>query len=320
MAERKVSVKLAEYKGIPVTKRSAGVTEQEVADELERARTYAARTEEKPDGSAEMGDQVVIDFVGYIDGRPFEGGDGTDYPLILGSNTFIPGFEEQLVGAKAGDEVDVKVPFPENYHDTRYAGRDALFRVTVKDLRSTIIPELDDEVVAKISACGTVDEFRDYVREEIRRYKEDQNLKEKQNEVLTKLVENSEIAVPQELADERAALLKNNLLAQLESSGSSLEAYLDYNNLTEEMMDRYNTINALNMLRGQAVLGEVARAEGITCSQEELEEELYLMARNYQTTIEELRGMLGEEGIRMVEEDIIDQHALDFVVANSVEI
>ncbi len=319
MADRKTVVRLAEYKGIPVKKRSAEVTEQEVADELERARSYAATTKDKPGGTAEMGDQVVIDFEGFIDDHPFEGGNGTGYPLVLGSGTFIPGFEEQLVGAKEGDTIDVIAAFPENYHDERYAGRNAVFKVTVKGLRATLVPELTDEVVARISPCSTVDEFKDYVRGEIKKYKEDQNREEKANEALTILVQNSEIAIPQELVDERAERLKENLIAQIEGSGTTMEAYLDYNNLTEEMLDQYNTNNALNMLRGQAVLGEVARAEGITCSEEELENELYLMARNYQTTLEELREMLGEEGVRMVEEDLIDEKSLRFVVEHCTE-
>ncbi len=319
MEEKKVSVKLAEYKGVPVKKRSVEVTEQEVADELERARTYAATTRDKPDGEAEMGDQAVIDFVGYIDDMPFEGGDGADYPLVLGSNTFIPGFEEQLVGSKAGDRVDVKVNFPENYHDPRYAGREAVFKVTVKGLRSTILPELTDEVVTRISSCSTVDEFRDYVRDEIGRAKMNQNRQDKADDALTYIVENSEIDVPQEMVDDRAARLKANLISQIEGSGNTLEAYLDYNNVTEETLDKYNRINALNMLRAQAVLGEIAKEEGLTCSKEELDSELFVMARDYQNTVEDLREMLGEEGIRMVEEDIIDEHALNFVVEHSVE-
>ncbi len=319
MAEKKVSVKVGEYKGIPVQKRSAEVTEQELADELERARTYAATTQDKPEGVAEMGDQVVIDFVGYIDDSPFEGGNGADYPIILGSNTFIPGFEEQLVGAKAGDRVDVYVPFPDDYQDERYAGRDAHFEVDIKDLRTTQIPELTDEVVVRISPCETVDEFEEFVQKEIQRHKEEQNREDKADEVLTLIVESSDIDIPQELLEERAALLKNNIISQLSGSGNTFEDYLDYYNLTEEIFDEYNTQNALNMLRGQAVLGEIARLEGITCSSEDLEKELYLMGKGYQASADEMREMLGEEGVRMVEEDILCQKALDFAVKESLE-
>ncbi|MCC8150936.1 MAG: trigger factor, partial [Lachnospiraceae bacterium] len=250
METKTIEVKLTNYKGVEVQKREVSVTPEEIQSEMERARTYASTTVDKADGTAVMGDQAVIDFVGYIDDAPFEGGDGTDYPLTLGSNTFIPGFEEQLVGAKVGEQVDVKVPFPENYHAKEYAGRDAIFKVTVKALRSTLVPELTDAVVAKISPCKTVDEFRDYVEKQIREFKADQILQEKENEALTKVVEGSEINVPQELIEERAAILKNNLLVQLQNSGNTLEAYLDYNNLTEEMYNSYVSRDALNMLKG----------------------------------------------------------------------
>ncbi|MCD8152675.1 MAG: FKBP-type peptidyl-prolyl cis-trans isomerase [Clostridiales bacterium] len=185
MDNKTIQVKLAEYKGIEVRKREVTVTEQEILSEMERARTYASTTEDKSDGSAVMGDQAVIDFVGYIDDTPFEGGDGQDFPLTLGSNTFIPGFEEQLDGAKVGDQVDVRVSFPENYHAKEYAGREAVFKVTVKSLRATLVPELSDEVVARISPCRTVEEFRGYVEKQIRDYKADQILQEKENEALT---------------------------------------------------------------------------------------------------------------------------------------
>lgn len=320
MEKETIRVKLAEYKGVTVQKREVSVTEEEVLSEMERARTYAATTVDKADGTAAMGDQAVIDFVGYIDEKPFEGGDGEDYPLVLGSNTFIPGFEEQLVGAKVGDQVDVKVPFPENYHAKEFAGRDAVFKVTVKALRSSVVPELTDEVVAKISPCKTVGEFKTYVEKQIRDFKADRILQEKENEALTKVVEGSEVDVPQALVDERAAILKNNLLVQLQNGGNTLEAYLDYNNLTEEMYNSYMNQNALNMLMGQAVLLEIAKTEGFSYTQEELEQELFTMARGYQTTVDSLKEMIGENGVLMVGEDLLHKQALNFITEQSVEV
>lgn len=320
MNGQKIRVELAAYKGVTVARRQVDVTEQEVLAELERARSYASITEDKSDGRAVMGDQAVIDFVGYIDDKPFEGGDGTDYPLVLGSNTFIPGFEEQLVGARVGDQVDVKVPFPTNYHAKEYAGREAVFKVTVKSLRSTITPELSDEVVAKISPCRTIDEFKVYVENEIRRYKEDQLLQEKENEVLTKIVEASRLEIPEEMVQGRVRILRNSLEGQLRNSGNTLQDYMDYNNLTPEMLDEYLTRDAVNMLKGQAVLLEIAGKEGMAYTQEELDEELFNMARGYQTTVGELQKMLGDEGIEMVGKDLLHKKALDFIVAESIEV
>ncbi|MCD7981285.1 MAG: trigger factor [Clostridiales bacterium] len=319
MEEKTIRVKLAPYKGVPVQKREVTVTENEILAEMERARGYASKTVDKPDGTAEMGDQVVIDFVGYIDGEAFEGGDGEDYPIVLGSNTFIPGFEEQLVGARAGDCVDVKVPFPENYHAKEYAGRDAIFKVTVKNLRATVVPELTDEVVSRISPCKTVEEFRAHVEEQIRSHKADQNLQDKENEALSYIVEHSEIEIPEELVRERAEVLKNNLIAQLRNSGSTLETWLDYNNMTEEMLDASAVNDALSMLKGQAVLAEVARAESFGYTPEQLMQELFEMARGYQMTVEELRQKIGEKGVEMVGNDLLHKQALDYITAQSVE-
>lgn len=320
MSEKTIQVKLAAYKGVQVKKREVTVTEGEVLAEMERARSYASKTVDKEDGTAEMGDQLVIDFVGYINGEAFDGGDGTDYPLVLGSNTFIPGFEEQLVGAKAGDTVEVKVPFPENYHEKAYAGKDAIFKVTIKGLRATITPELTDEVVSRISPCKTVEEFKGYVENEIRKFKTDQNMQEKENQILTSIVEASEIDVPEEMVQERAEILKNNLIAQLRNGGNTLEAYLDYNNMTEEMFDQYTKNDALNMLKGQAVLTRIAEEEGFTYTQEQLDEELFSMARSYQMTVGELQNMIGEEGVKMAGGDLLNRQALDFIVENCVEI
>ncbi len=319
MEMKEVQVTLSEYKGIAVTRRAVTVTKEEVAQEMERARSYASTTVDKTSGQAEMGDQAVIDFVGYMDGEPFEGGDGTDYPLVLGSNTFIPGFEAQLVGARVGDIVDVKVPFPTNYHAKEYAGRDALFKVTIKGLRATITPELSDEVVSKISPCKTVDEFEAYVESEIKKFKADQILQAREEEVLTKIVESSTLEIPQERIDQYAEALKNNLLGQLRNSGATLEQYLDYNNLTEEMLDEHLSQNGLIMLKGKSVLLAIAEAEGFTYTEEELEELLFVMARNYQTTVKDLKNMLGEDGLKQAAEEILQKKALSFITEQSIE-
>lgn len=316
-----IQVRLAPYLGVQIPKREVVVTQEEIASELERARTYASTTKDKSEGSAVMGDQVVIDFIGYINGEAFPGGDGTNYPLVLGSNTFIPGFEEQLVGARIGDVVEVRVPFPENYHAAEYAGKDALFKVTLKGLRETVLPELTDEIVRRISpSCTTVAEFRDYVESEILKYKEKELKNWKEETVLAAVVEQSEIVIPEELINQRAYAIENNILSQLRNAGNELEDYLDYNNLTPEMFHEYARNDARRMLKGQAVLGRIAALEGLMYTEDKLNEELFIMAREYGVNIEEMRQMLGETGLTMVQDDILHQLALDFIVAKSVEI
>lgn len=319
MSESVIQLKLGEYKGVQVKKQEITVTEAEINAELKHACELAARTEEKTDGAV-MGDETVIDFVGYIDGEAFPGGEGSDYPLKLGSGTFIPGFEEQLAGAKKGDQVDVKVAFPADYHAPEYAGKDALFKVTVKAVRTSVVPELSDEVVAQVSNYKTVAEFVDYVKSEIRNYKTEQAAIGKENSVLQQIVEASEITVPEEMVTERMNALKNNLLAQLRNNGNTFEQYLEYNGLTEEQFHTYAMNDALSMLKGQAVLREIAKREGFSYTQEELEKEIAAMARSYQMEEAQLRQMIGEQGIAMVGEDMLAKMALQFICEQAVEI
>ena len=304
MSEKKIQVTLGNYKGVEVKKAEIIITEEEVKAELERARQYAVTTQDK-DGAAELGDEAVIDFVGYIDGEAFAGGDGTDFPLKLGSNTFIPGFEDQLVGAKKDDNVDVVVTFPEDYHAAEFAGKEATFKVTVKGVRSSFLPELSDEVVQKISQCKTVAEFEEFVRKSIHDFKQNQADMEKENKVLEQIVEASEIEVPQEFIDERKEQLKNNLLAQLRNAGNTFE--------------QYAAKDALSMLKGQAVLQEIAKAEGFSYTDEDVDQTIAAMAMSYQMPAEQLREMMGERGVAMVAEDILSKQALEFIVKEAVE-
>ncbi|MGI5932455.1 MAG: trigger factor [Eubacterium sp.] len=319
MSEIKVT-KLGEYKGVEVPKTEITVSEQELQDELERARTYAGKQIDKGDAPAETGDTVQIDFVGTFDGEPFEGGSGENYPLTLGSGQFIPGFEEQLVGAKKDDQVDVTVNFPENYHDASCAGRPAVFHVTVHKVTAVELPELTDEVVKQISGMDTLEEFKKYVHSEITRAKEQEASTEKESRILEKILENSEVAIPAEEIDQRAAVLKQSLEGNLKNNGSTMEDYLGYNNITMEEFDKFNRIDAESMLKGQAVLGEIAKRENLTCSPEELEEAMSSMAQQYGMPLEQLKGMIGEEGPQLIQQDVVSQKALHFIHANAKEV
>lgn len=319
MSESMIRLKLGEYKGIQVKTQETSVTEAEINAELRHAQELAARTEEKT-GGAVMGDETVIDFVGYIDGEAFQGGEGAGYPLKLGSGTFIPGFEEQLVGAKKDDQVDVRVTFPADYHAPEYAGKEALFKVTVQAVRTSIVPDLSDDVIAQVSDFKTVAAYVDYIKSTIRSYKKEQAAIEKENFVLQQIVDASEITVPEEMVTERMNALKNNLLAQLRNNGNTFEQYLRYNGLTEEQFHEYAMNDALSMLKGQAVLREIARLEGFSYTQEELKKEIADMAHSYQMEEAQLRAVMGEQGIAMVGEDILAKKALNFICAQAVEI
>mgnify|MGYP000476112931 CR=1 FL=1 len=315
----KPEVKLGEYKGLKVDKVSTRVMQKEVDEEIEKERERNARTVEVTDRAVQDKDIVTLDFEGFVDGVAFEGGKGENYPLTIGSGAFIPGFEEQLVGKNAGDDVDVNVTFPEEYHAEDLAGKEATFKVTVKGVRSSFLPELSDEVVQKISQCKTVAEFEEFVRKSIHDFKQNQADMEKENKVLEQIVEASEIEVPQEFIDERKEQLKNNLLAQLRNAGNTFEQYLQYNGLTEELFEEYAAKDALSMLKGQAVLQEIAKAEGFSETDEDVDQTIAAMAISYQMPAEQLREMMGERGVAMVAEDILSKQALEFIVKEAVE-
>lgn len=317
MSEVKV---LGPYQGLEVRRREITVTEQEVLDELERAKTYASKQESKGDAPAEMGDTLQIDFVGYFDDEPFPGGDGENYPLTLGSGQFIPGFEEQLVGAKKGDQVDVKVNFPENYHSAAHAGKPAVFKVTVREVNTMILPELTDEVVQKISGMATVAEFKEYVRGEIMRSKMSDWKVEKETYLIDRIMEQSEVEVTEDEITERAETLKRSLLGNLQQNGSTIEDFLGYHNITMEQYEERNRQDAKEMLMGQALLQAIAKAEGITHTEEELASALQDMAKSYALSLEQLNEMIGENGAELVAQDIVSQKVLHFLNESAKEI
>ena len=315
----KPEVTLGKYIGVTVTKVDGTVADEDVTAEINKELEKNARIINVEDRAIENGDTAVIDFEGFVDGVAFEGGKGENHPLEIGSGSFIPGFEEQLIGKNIGDDVDVNVTFPEEYHAEDLAGKEATFKVTVKGVRSSFLPELSDEVVQKISQCKTVAEFEEFVRKSIHDFKQNQADMEKENKVLEQIVEASEIEVPQEFIDERKEQLKNNLLAQLRNAGNTFEQYLQYNGLTEELFEEYAAKDALSMLKGQAVLQEIAKAEGFSYTDEDVDQTIAAMAMSYQMPAEQLREMMGERGVAMVAEDILSKQALEFIVKEAVE-
>ena len=315
----KPEVTLGKYIGVTVTKVDGTVTDEDVTAAIDKEREKNARTINVEDRAIENGDTAVIDFEGFVDGVAFDGGKGENHSLEIGSGSFIPGFEDQLIGKNAGDDVDVNVTFPEEYHAEDLAGKEATFKVTVKGVRSSFLPELSDEVVQKISQCKTVAEFEEFVRKSIHDFKQNQADMEKENKVLEQIVEASEIEVPQEFIDERKEQLKNNLLAQLRNAGNTFEQYLQYNGLTEELFEEYAAKDALSMLKGQAVLQEIAKAEGFSYTDEDVDQTIAAMAMSYQMPAEQLREMMGERGVAMVAEDILSKQALEFIVKEAVE-
>lgn len=315
----KIKVELGQYKGIQIPKSMVSVTEEEIMEELKRAQQMAG-TKEAKEGPAETGDETVIDFVGYRDGVAFPGGDGTDFPLVLGSGQFIPGFEEQLVGAKKGDHVEVRVTFPSNYHATDLAGKETVFQVDVKEVRTLVLPEIGDEMARRVSSCKTLEEFKEFVKASILKYKEQEMKTEKETYIVNKVMETSTITVPEEEAKIAAENLKQNFYAQLQQSGQNIEQYLAYVNMTMEDFEKSAMDQANTMIRGQALLAKIAEVEGVVVTDDDLNNELAEMASNYRMGVEDLKEAIGEDGLVLVKGDIAASKAIDLVVAYAVEV
>lgn len=315
----KIKVELGQYKGIQLPKAMVSVTEEEIMAELKRAQQMAG-TKAKKDGAAETGDETLIDFVGYMDGVAFPGGDGREFPLVLGSGQFIPGFEEQLVGAKAGDHVEVKVTFPANYHASDLAGKEAIFQVDVREVRAMELPEIGDEMAKRVSHCKTLAEFKEYVKEQILKYKEKEMKTEKETYIVNKIMETSTITIPEEEINVAAENLKQGFYAQLQQSGQNIEQYLQYVNMTMEAFEQSAIDQANVMLRGQALLAKIAEAENIVVTDTDLDNELVEMAAGYHMSVDDLRDAIGEDGIALVKGDIAASKAIDMVVAYAVEV
>lgn len=315
----KIKVELGQYKGVEIPKGMVSVTEEEIMEELKRAQQMAS-SKVKKDGPAETGDETLIDFVGYRDGVAFPGGAGTDFPLILGSGQFIPGFEEQLVGAKSGDHVEVKVTFPSNYHAEDLAGKETVFQVDVKEVRGLEVPEIGDVMAQRVSHCKTLEEFKVYVKEQILKHKENEMKSEKENYIVGKVLAASVVTIPEEEIKTAAENLKQNFYAQLAQSGQNIEAYLEYVNMTMEAFEQSAIDQAEMMIKGQALLAEIAKAEGIVVTEDDLNNELVEMAASYKMSVDDLRDAIGKDGIELVKGDIAASKAIDLVVGYAVEV
>ena len=315
----KITIVLGEYKGIEIPKLQVEVSEDEIAVELKRAQQLAAKKEVK-DAPAETGDETVIDFVGYINGQAFPGGDGQEYPLVLGSGSFIPGFEEQLLGSCKGDHVEVKVTFPKNYHVPEIAGQEAVFQVDVKEVRGAILPEIGDEMARAVSPCKTLEEFKEYIRKEIRKYKEQELAGKREDILMTKVMANTTVTVPAKDIETAAENLKQGFINQLANSNQTLEGYLQYAQMTMEQFEESARVQADHMIKGQSVLAEIAKQEGVEVSEEELARELRQMAAGYQMDQEKLKELLGEKGVELVKQDIAGGKAMDLLLSWAVEV
>ena len=315
----KPEVTLGEYKGLSVDKVSNRVTAKEIDAKLEEEQKKNARTVVVEDRAVQDGDEVVLDFEGFVDGVAFEGGKGANYPLTIGSGSFIPGFEEQLIGAEAEKEVEVNVTFPEEYHSEDLAGKAAVFKCTVHEIKAKELPELDDDFAQDVSDFDTLDEYKADVEKKILENKENQIKREQEDQIIEKIIENAQMEIPQQMITAQTRQMTQEFAQRLQSQGLSLEQYMQFTGLTPQKMMEDLEPQALKRIQSRLVLEAVVVAENIEASDEEIDKELENMASMYQMEIDKLKELIGDDEKKQIGMDLAVQKAVEFVVKEAVE-
>lgn len=310
----KPEVTLGEYKGVEVKKAEAVVTNEDVENELTAARKKNGRLIDVEDGAIEDGDNTIIDFTGYIDDKTFDGGAGTDYPLVIGSHSFIEGFEDQLIGKKKGETCDVNVTFPAEYHADELAGKPAKFVVTIKEVKRNELPELNDEFASEVSDFDTLDEYKADIRKKLQEKKEQDAKVENENNVIEKVVENAQMELPQPMVDTQAREMVENYARRLQSQGLNINDYMKYTGMTPEKLMEQMRPEAEKRIKTRLVLEKVVEVENVEVSDEKLDEQINEIAASYKLEGAKLKEMMGEREKEQIREDLKVQAAIDLLV------
>ncbi|MGC4019311.1 MAG: trigger factor [Muricomes sp.] len=315
----KPEVTLGEYKGVQVDKSSSRVTAKEIDEEIDKEREKSARTIEVTDRAVQDKDQVVLDFEGFVDGVAFAGGKGEDYPLTIGSGAFIPGFEEQLIGAEIDKDMEVKVTFPADYQAEELAGKEAVFKCTVHAIKAKELPELDDEFASEVSECDTLEAYKAEVKQNIKDRKEKEAKEKKENQAVEKAVENAQMDIPKAMIDMQVRQMRDDFARRIQQQGLSLEQYFQFTGMTAEKMVEEMTPQAEKQIKTRLVLEAVVKAENIEISDERLDEELQKMAEAYQMEVDKLKEFMGDSEKKQIKQDIAVQEAVTLLTEAAVE-
>ena len=316
----KPEVTLGDYKGIEVEKTDVEVTDEDVQAELLNVQKQNSRNIPVEDRAAKLDDEVTIDFEGFIDGEPFEGGKGENYQLTLGSHSFIDTFEDQIVGKNIGDEFDVNVTFPENYQAEDLAGKPAVFKCKLNGIKETELPELDDEFASEVSEFDTLDEYKEDIKATLQVKKEKAAKSTKEGLVIDKIIENATMEIPDPMIETTKEQMLNEFAQQISYQGLSIEQYFQFTGMTKEKFLETATPEAERRIKSRLVLEAIAKAEDIQVSEEELNEELKKMADMYQMDIDQLTDLVGESEKKSIKQDIAVQKAVDLVTEAAVEV
>lgn len=315
----KPEVTLGEYKGLEVPKSETEVTDEEIEAELKKEQEKNSRTITVEDRGAENGDIATIDFEGFVDGTAFEGGKGTDYPLTLGSGSFIPGFEDQLVGAKAGDHVEVNVTFPEEYQSKDLAGKAAVFQCDVKKVETKELPELDDDFAQDVSEFDTLAEYKEDIKKNLTERKEREARTAKENAAVDKAIENAQMEIPDAMIETQISQMLDDFSRRMQSQGLTMEQYMQFTGMTADKMREEMKPQALKRIQTRLVLEKIAETENIQPSEEEVNEEIGKMAEMYKMEADKLKELLGDRELEQMKKDMAVQKAVTLVADEAKE-
>ena len=313
----KPEVKLGKYKGVKVEAAEVTVTDEEVDAKIEKERENNARTIEVTDRPVKDGDMTVLDFEGFVDGVAFDGGKGENYPLTIGSGAFIPGFEEQLVGAEIGKEVEVNVTFPEDYQAEELKGKAAVFKCTIKEIKEKELPALDDEFASEVSEFDTLEEYKKDVKETLTIEKEKAARDAKEAAVIDAIIADSDMAIPEAMGTTQQKQMIDEFAQRMQMQGLSMEQYFQFTGATLDKMMEQVKPQAETRIKSRLVLEAVAAKEGIEATEEDYEEEIKTMAEVYQMEPDKIKEMLPEKSVKGIKEDIAVKKAAEFVVNNA---
>ena len=316
----KPEVTLGDYKGIEVEKKTVKVMAADVNAEIDKVREQNTRTVNVEDRAIKKDDIAVIDFEGFVDDEPFDGGKGTDYSLTIGSHSFIDTFEDQLIGKNKGDKVDVNVTFPETYHVEELKGKPALFKVEIKDIKMKELPKLDDEFASEVSEFETLKEYKASVKKNLTERRKEEAKREKENEVVEKVVENITVELPEPMVDEQTQQMIQEFAGRLSSQGLSFDQYMQMTGMTVDALMGQMKPEAEKRIRTRLALEAIVDAEKIKATAKDIDKEIENMANMYQMEVDKIKEMIGDAEKEQIGKDLAVQKAVDFVVKNAVEV
>ncbi len=315
----KPEVKLGKYKGVKIDKIDTEVTDEDVMAEIERERENNARNITVEDRAVKDGDMTTLDFEGFVDGVAFEGGKGENYPLTIGSGAFIPGFEEQLVGAEIGKEVEVKVTFPEDYQAEDLKGKDAVFKCTIKEIKEKELPELDDEFASEVSEFETLAEYKEDVKKNLTEKKEKDAKNAREDAAIKAAVEVSEMEIPEAMLATQQRQMVDEFAQRITMQGLSMEQYFQFTGTNYQQMVEQVKPQAEERIKSRLVLEAIAQAEKIEATEEDYEKELETMAEVYQMEVDKVKELMGEREKKNIMQDLAVRKAAEFVAEHAKE-